>query len=270
MIDPSDPRSAFAGLRDRDYARAGLMVCEGRIVIEKAIECGIPIRSMLCVPADEQEWLGVSAGTFSVAAMARADMADLLGFSFHRGTLALADRPRPPDPSAMPAGHVLVLWNVTDPDNLGALIRSAAALGAASICLGPGCADPYSRKALRASMACALGLPIFPLSGVGDLALARGTRTVISAGLDGNIQANLLVAAALVPGAQTPELVATTRRHISLVLGNEGWGLPSEVVCACDASVLVPMAGNVDSLNVGAAGAILMWELFKFGNVRLK
>ncbi|MBU0928311.1 MAG: hypothetical protein KKA67_11210, partial [Spirochaetes bacterium] len=179
MIDPSDPRSAFAGLRDRDYARSGLMVCEGRIVIEKALECGVRLRSLLCVPADEDEWRGVSDADgpsrgFSVAAMARAGMAELLGFSFHRGTLALADRPAPPDPEGVPPGDALALWNVTDPDNLGALVRSAAALGAARVYLGPGCADPYGRKALRASMACALGLPIVPLSGVDQLAFARG------------------------------------------------------------------------------------------------
>jgi tRNA G18 (ribose-2'-O)-methylase SpoU len=188
--------------------------------------------------------------------MARAEMAELLGFSFHRGTLALADRPKPPDPAALRAGHALVLWNVTDPDNLGALIRSAAALGASRVCLGPGCADPYSRKSLRASMACALSLPIVPLAGIADLNLARGLPLAESAG-------NILVAAALVPEARSPVTIASTGRYVSLVLGNEGWGLPDEVVAACDCSVAVPMAGNVDSLNVGAAGAILMWELYR-------
>ena len=251
MIDPSDPLSAFAGLRDRDYARAGLMVCEGRIVIQKALDCGVRLRSMLCVPADEEEWLRLSAGSFSVAAMGRAEMADLLGFSFHRGTLALADRPAPPDPDGVPAGHALALWNVTDPDNLGALIRSAAALGAARVYLGPGCADPYGRKALRASMACALGLPIVTLSGAAELPFARGPA------------GNLLAAAALVPGALEPAAIAAAGRPVTLVLGNEGWGLPADVAAACDERVVVPMAGGVDSLNVGAAGAILMWELFR-------
>jgi len=264
MIDPTDPLSAFAGLRDRDYARAGLMVCEGRIVIQKALDCGVRLRSLLCVPADEDEWRGLSAaggpsGGFSVMAMGRAGMADLLGFSFHRGTLALADRPAPPDPDLVPAGPALALWNVTDPDNLGALIRSAAALGASRIYLGPGCADPYSRKALRASMACALGLPVVPLSGPEELRLSRGPA------------GNLVVAAALVDGALEPPgvraLSAAAGRPVTLVLGNEGWGLPADVAAACDERVVVPMAGGVDSLNVGAAGAILMWELFRDGAV---
>lgn len=259
MIDPTDPYSAFAGLRDRDYARAGLMVCEGRIVIQKALDCGVRLRSMLCVPADEEEWLGVAAGRFPVAALNRADMADLLGFQFHRGMLALAGRPEPPDPAAAPSGPALALWNVTDPDNLGALIRSAAALGAARVYLGPGCADPYSRKALRASMACALGLPVLPLADASALETARGPSA------SGAASGNLLVAAALVPGAMAPDGVTAVAagRPVTLVLGNEGWGLPADVVAACDERVVVPMAGGVDSLNVGAAGAILMWELFR-------
>lgn len=260
MIDPTNPHAAFAGLRDRDYARAGLMVCEGRIVIQKALDEGVRLRSLLCVPADEDEWRALSGGSFAVAAMNRAEMADLLGFSFHRGALALADRPAPP--ASLPDGHALVLWNVTDPDNLGALIRSAVALGAARVYLGPGCADPYSRKALRASMACALGVPIVPLPGVEELALARGGDRARADG-DRAAAGNLLVAAALVPGAVEPRSLATAGTYASLVLGNEGWGLPADVVAACDAAVAVPMAGGVDSLNVGAAGAILMWELFR-------
>lgn len=264
MIDPGDPRSAFAGLRDRDYARAGLMVLEGRIVIQKAIDCGVRLRALLCVHADEEEWRGVSAGAFPVEAMGRAEMAGLLGFHFHRGALALADRPAPPP--AAPRGHALALWNVTDPDNLGALIRSASALGAARAYLGPGCADPYGRKALRASMGCALGLPIFEIAGVEDLASARGPARGSGNGAEAGAP-NLLAAAALDDGAMAPNAMAARLaleggRALTLALGNEGWGLPREVVEACDATVAIPMSSGVDSLNVGAAGAILMWELF--------
>ena len=260
MTDPRDPLSAFAGLRDRDYMRAGLIVLEGRIVIEKALSCGIRVKALLCVPADEEGWREVSGGTFTVGALGRAEMENLVLFAFHRGALALADRPLPPDPASLSAGHALALWNVTDPDNLGALIRSASALGASRVYLGPGCADPYGRKSLRSSMGCALGLPIVRLSGMEDLPQVRASVGSGNAG-------NLLVAAALVPGAAEPAAVAaravSAGRAVTLVVGNEGWGLPADLVAACDASVVVPMAGNVDSLNVGAAGAILMWELYR-------
>lgn len=272
MIDPADPRSAFAGLRDKDYAAAGLMVLEGRIVIRKALDCGARIRSLLCVPADEDGWRAESAGTFAVEPLGRAEMADLLGFHFHRGTLALAERPA--TPTEPPPGHAIALWNVTDPDNLGALIRSAAALGASRIYLGPGCADPFSRKALRASMGCALGLPIIPVAGLDGLRSAAPSAWAPAMAPAGHARPgygepgspNLLAAAALDDDAMRPaELAARAAdegRSITLVLGNEGWGLPRDVVEACARSVAVPMSGGVDSLNVGAAGAILMWELF--------
>jgi len=194
----------------------------------------------------------------SPRAMPRPEMEALVGFAFHRGAIALAERPGPPPAcdardaagTRDAAGNALLLWNVTDPDNLGALIRSAAALGAAAAYLGPGCADPLGRKALRSSMGCALSLSLRRVDSVEGLR-AGGA---------------MLLAAALKPGAWGPR---RARRELDargtgaiLALGNEGWGLPDDIVSACDAVVALPMAGGVDSLNVGAAGAILMWELF--------
>ena len=94
-------------------------------------------------------------------------------------------------------------------------------------------------------------LPIIPLAGVDELPLA------------GQVTGNLIVAAALVPGARQPAGFSASGRYVSLVLGNEGFGLPDDVTAACDECIMIPMAGSVDSLNVGAAGAILMWELFR-------
>jgi tRNA G18 (ribose-2'-O)-methylase SpoU len=198
-----------------------------------------------------------------------------VGFAFHRGVLALAERPdlaaspaqagaeiqaggaagkapedMPDETSRMgdPGGNALVLWNVTDPDNLGALVRSAAALGAGSVWLGLGCADPFGRKTLRTSMGCVLSLPLFRLDDVAGLAALRPGRYVAAAAL---------VEEACLPRSLPPD------RPVALVMGNEGWGLPREVLAACDGAVRLPMDGGVDSLNVGAAGAILMWELFR-------
>lgn len=249
----------FKNLRDRDYAREGLFVCEGRLVLEKALAAGYGIEALLCVPSDEGEWrrqLAAWAQTSAaISVMSRPDMEALVGFSFHRGVLALARRP---EPAPWPAGpwrsepRGLILWNVTDPDNLGTLIRSAAALSAGWVGFGPGCADPLGRKALRSGMGCALSLP-----------LVYGIDVAALAALPGAV-----LAAALVPDALEPRearAFADRRGQTCLVLGNEGYGLPPEVLEASTARVIVPMAGSVDSLNVGAAGAILMWELFARG-----
>ncbi|TFG83951.1 MAG: RNA methyltransferase [Spirochaetales bacterium] len=246
-----DALEPFSRLRDRDYAREGLIACEGRIVLEKAITAGLAIRSILCVPSDEDFWREKAPSGTPVLCLPRPAMVDHVGFGFHRGVLALAERPVPGDPATAPSGHALVLWNVTDPDNLGTLIRSAAALGASRVYLGGGCADPFSRKALRASMGNALTFPAFMLGGPEELPLAKGP--------DGT---NRLVAAALVPGALGPGELSGNEA-LSLVLGNEGWGLPDDVLANCDQAVALPMAFGVDSLNVGAAGAILMWEFFR-------
>ncbi len=253
---PNGTLGLFEGLRDRDYAREGLLVCEGRIVLEKALKAGLVIRSILTVPADEELWRQRAPAGTPVHALPNAAMEAHVGFCFHHGVLGLAERPERPVPQGRSAGQsvgqvgpALALWNVTDPDNLGALIRSAAALGAAAIYLGGGCADPYGRKALRASMGNALCLPLAQLGSEAELEAARGPG------------GNRLVAAALRTGAKAPADLAKDRLT-TLVLGNEGWGLPSSVLERCDEAVMLPMAQGVDSLNVGAAGAILMWELF--------
>lgn len=252
-MDVSDPLAPFSKLRDRDYAREGLLVCEGRIVLEKALAAGLALRAVVCVPADYDEWRSRAPAGVAVSALPKPELEAHIGFSFHRGVLALAERPAPrlaaEVAGRLPRGPALVLWNVTDPDNLGTLIRSAAALGAAAVYLGGGSADPYGRKALRASMGNALSTPLFILRDEPELYLARGPGE------------NLLVAAALAEGARRPRELATLG-DLSLIVGNEGWGLPRAALDACDRLVELPMASGVDSLNVGAAGAILMWELF--------
>ncbi len=255
----NEAEKLFSGLRDRDYAREGLFVCEGRLVIEKALAAGVHITSLICVPADETMWRARSeaekagGNAFPVTVMDRPSMEKLVGFAFHRGAIALGDRPwpsnQPPKSGACP--HALALWQVSDPDNLGALIRSAAALGATRVYLGPGCADHLGRKALRSSMGCALSVETVRVDSIAEI------RQGLQAG-------GRIVAAALVPGALEPaEARARNGESIAVVLGNEGWGLPGEIVEACDAAVIIPMATGIDSLNVAAAGAILMWELFR-------
>jgi tRNA G18 (ribose-2'-O)-methylase SpoU len=148
----------------------------------------------------------------------------------------------------------LCLWGVTDPSNLGALIRTAAGLGAAGVLLGPGCASPYYRKTIRASMGNVFSIPLWRAD-LGALEALEHSGA-------------LLIAAALTEKALTIEELSLRPWYrqggpLVLILGNEGYGLPAEVLDLCTAEVRIPMARGVDSLNVAVAGGILMYEVMK-------
>lgn len=130
----------------------------------------------------------------------------------------------------------LALWRVADPGNLGTLLRSAEAFGA-GVALSPGCADPTSSKALRASMGALFRVP---LAGFDE---AHGRRV------------------ALVPRGGTPLPELALEGEAVLVLGAEREGLPEDLVAACDERATIPLPGSVESLNVAMAGTIALYEL---------
>lgn len=270
---------ALARLRDRDIAREGLMVLEGRIVIEKALSCGIEPELFVCTKEQASYWQTLPGVRDHLVIMSHEELCALVDFKFHRGVLALAHKPvlgsldgwlaRTDSVKAgasdalvaLDAGYdgtrparLLVLWDVTDPSNLGALIRTAAALGSDAVALGPGCADPYYRKAIRASMGNVFALPMLACA-LQDLTLLReaGWR---------------ICAAALTDRAKDSAVLADALRGKgprALVLGNEGYGLPPEVLEHSTEQVCIPMERYVDSLNVAVAGGILMYQLFRQG-----
>jgi TrmH family RNA methyltransferase len=129
----------------------------------------------------------------------------------------------------------LALWRVADPGNVGTLVRSAAAFGAA-IALSPGCADPTGPKALRASMGALFGVPL------GDFDSAPGRRV------------------ALVPHGGTSLTEAELGGEVVFVLGAERAGLPAEVLDRCDVRVSIPQSADAESLNVAMAGTIALYE----------
>ncbi|MDH7483767.1 MAG: TrmH family RNA methyltransferase, partial [Spirochaetales bacterium] len=184
---------ALARLRDRNIAREGLMVLEGRIVIEKALSCGIVPEVLVCTQEQAPYWQTLPGVRDHLVVMSHEELCALVDFKFHRGVLALASKPAlgsfeslvarfstfGMEPSVvLEAGYdirparLLVLWDVTDPSNLGALIRTAAALGSDAVALGPGCADPYYRKTIRASMGNVFALPMLACA-LKDLMLLR-------------------------------------------------------------------------------------------------
>jgi len=246
----------LARLKEKNLSARGLMILEGRIAIEKALEAGIVPRFLVCTEAEEEYWRK-RAAAFPLRAMSHEALCALVDFKFHRGAIAVADMPRivPFEDTIADAGLrevFLCLWDVTDPSNLGALVRTAAGLGADGVLLGPGCANPYYRKTIRASMGNVFSIPLWSVNLGALQSLNRnGAR---------------IVAAALTEKALTIEELSLrpwNRRggQIVLVLGNEGYGLPAEVLNLCADEVRIPMARGVDSLNVAVAGGILMYAV---------
>jgi len=296
----------FSNIRDRTYANEGRCVCEGRIVIEKALQNNIELEALLCTEIRLAEYQTLcrsypAGRSVPIIGKPHAEIEKLAGFDFHRGALAIARRPAileltvpgtnlpvqgelPPPENHLTApgsassvstqlmetitGNVLVLWQVTDPDNLGTLIRSASALGARAIILGPGSADPYCRKALRTSMGCAFSMPILHVRDASALAFfAEYTDALLTAACP--VSADRTTTATcrynkllLEPCTQAVPTITETTRPFWLILGNEGWGLPDNLLARVHYKAAIPMHNSTDSLNVAAAGAILLYELF--------
>lgn len=176
----------------------------------------------------------------------------ITGFHLHRGALASMHRPVLPSVAEVVADarRVLVVEDVVDHTNVGAVFRSAAGLGVDAILVTPRCADPLYRRSVRVSMGTVFQVPwtrIDPWPG--------GVEVLRDLGFT-------VAALALADDAITlDELAADPPERLALVLGTEGDGLSRRTVAAADVTVTIPMAGGVDSLNVAAAGAVAAWAL---------
>lgn len=157
--------------------------------------------------------------------------------------------PLPPEPAA-PAGRVLLAEDMQDPGNVGTMIRTAAAFGFDGVMLMGACADPWSPKAVRASMGAVFRLALWERSGI-----AAALGEVQEAGLP-------VYAAALSEETETAGKLRFPPR-LALAVGNEGHGLGEETLRAADKIVRIPMAPGAESLNAAAAAAVLMWEVYR-------
>ncbi len=148
------------------------------------------------------------------------------------------------------ARRVVILENVADPTNVGAIFRSVAGIGADAVLVTPRCSDPFYRRAIRVSMGTVLQVP---WSRIGDWTDARALLS--ASGFH-------VAALALTPDAVSlREFAATAPERVALVLGAEGEGLTAEALAAADTVVQIPMAHGIDSLNVAATAAVAMWAL---------
>jgi len=258
--DPDDPRLAdYRKLTDVALRRAlepagGLYMAESAKVLARALAAGHAPRSVLA----QEKWLADAKTLLEDRSdvpvyLVPADLAEqVTGYAVHRGLLAAMHRPPLPAPEELlgTARRVLVLEDIVDHTNVGAIFRAAAGLGADAVLVGPRCADPLYRRSVRVSMGTVFQvpwtrLPDWPAAG----------RVLHDAGFH---VAALALADDAVPldtfAADPPERVA-------LMLGAEGDGLSARAVAAADSLVTIPMRGGVDSLNVAAAAAVAMWAL---------
>ena len=261
--DPDDPRVAeFRRLNDGAFRRQveapgpfspGLFVAEGWLVLERVLAARCTVRAVLVLDSRTQrltEMPGIGPDV-AVRVADAALLAAIVGFEMHRGVVAVAERRRLPDLGSVVgrSDRLLIVEGVSDTENLGALFRNAAGLGATGMVVDPTSADPWSRRVVRTSMGHVVGLPWCRAPIDAALAAASGHRVI-----------------ALTPGGGT-ELgeVAGDGAPVALVVGAEGPGLTSDALDAADLRVRIDMARGVDSLNVATAAALAMWHLFGRG-----
>lgn len=257
VADRADPRLA-------DFARGtdvllkngrgphGLYIAESALVLERALRAGHRVHSVLTLDNNIEGAVALVGPDIPIFTGPGDLLAELTGYELHRGLIASLERPTLPNPGVLlaDARRVVILENVVDPTNVGAIFRSVAAIGADAVLVTPGCSDPFYRRAIRVSMGTVLQVP---WTRVGEWSVTRDLLT-----------ASGFHVAALTPATDAVSLrdfAADAPDRVALVLGTEGDGLTLDALAAADTIVRIPMRHAIDSLNVAAAAAVAMWAL---------
>lgn len=256
VTSPDDPRvDAYRDLkrRARDPARdPDRFVVEGEIAVTRLLDSGFAVESVLATPA-RLERLRPHLRPGLPVLVAAPDVLDAIaGLALHRGCLALARRPAPAPvvgpPLERPRTIVVAAQGLGDPANVGALVRGCRAFGVDLLLLDARGADPFSPRAVRAAMGHVFTQPLVVSRDLVDDVTrlrAEGRR----------------VLAATVSRTATPLPRLARPAHAVLLLGHEGEGLRRDLLDLADEEVTVPIAPDVDSLNVAAAAAVLLYAL---------
>lgn len=266
-VEADDPRLAdYRHLTDAAARRAiegpdgaGIFIAEGVLALRQLLRSDHRVRSILSTPAratavHRELRAALAEGRSATEAphlvAPRPVLEQITGYDVHRGVLASADRgaPRDADELLGAARRVVVAEGISDHENLGSLFRNAAALGLDAVVLDDRSADPLYRRSIRVSSGWAMRLP-FARAGSGRALVERlerhGLRTVALTPASGALAVNRAAADGVLDDP------------VALVVGAEGPGLSEEVLEACSARVAVPMAGEVDSLNVATSLAVV-------------
>ena len=253
VSDPADPRLAdYRDLRDVELrkhieAEHGLFLAEGEKVVRRAVEGGFPVRSFLMAPRWLEGLADVLDRSEAPCYVVSEELAEeVTGFHVHRGALASLERQALPSVPEVLAGArtVVVLEDVVDHTKVGAIFRSAAALGVDAVLLSPRCADPLYRRSIKVAMGAVFSVPYARMQswydGPADLA-AAGFTTV-----------------ALTPAADAVDIEDAVRGldRVALLMGSEGPGLSRRWMETAERRAVIPMAAGIDSLNVAAATAV--------------
>lgn len=248
-------------LFNRHEPEKGIFIAESPRVIKRALDAG-------CVPLSflsEEKYLEKEAkdllgqcGDIPVYTAEMEVLVQITGYKLTRGMLCAMKRPllRTVEEVCTGAHRIVVLENVVNPTNVGAIFRSAAALHMDAVLLTPDCSDPLYRRSVRVSMGTVFQIPWTYLDQTDKWKESRmgllkklGFRTVAMALTEDSISID------------DPELLSEEK--LAVILGTEGDGLTAETIADCDYRVRIPMAHGVDSLNVAAASAVAFWELGK-------
>ncbi|MGM9579100.1 MAG: TrmH family RNA methyltransferase [Evtepia sp.] len=253
-------RLTEAQLRNRLEPEKGVFIAESPKVIQCALDAGLTPVSLLMerkhIQGQARDILA-RCGEVPVYTADRELLASLTGYPLTRGILCAMRRPKLPTVEELCAGarRLAVLEGIVDSTNVGAIFRSAAALGMDGVLLTPSCGDPLYRRAARVSMGTVFQIPWtrigsqpadWPQAGL-DKLRALGFKTAAMALSDTSVSLD------------DPRLAAEDK--LAIVLGTEGDGLASATIARCDYTVRIPMYHGVDSLNVAAASAVAFWQL---------
>lgn len=260
-----DVYARLTGAQLRACPQSGLFIAEGVTVIGHALDAGYRIASLLM---ERRHIAGKAAGLIARCGDVPVYTADsrtleqLTGFALTRGVLAAFYRPELPTLAQVCVGarRVAVLEGLNDPTNVGAVMRSAAALGMDAVLLTPSCCDPLHRRAVRVSMGTVFQVPWTRIGQQtqdwpeGGMTLLRemGFATVAMALSEDSVEID------------DPCLAREER--LAVILGTEGDGLAKTTIARCDYTARIPMLHGVDSLNVAAASAVAFWQLCRRNN----
>ena len=240
-----------AQLRNRLDPQRGIFIAESPKVINVAIQAGYRPLSLLC---EQRHILGDASSIIErfpeipVYTGTRELLASLTGYTPTRGVLCAMQRPEPADVADICRGasRVAVIDGVVDTTNIGAIFRSAAALGIDAVLVTRTSCDPFNRRAVRVSMGTVFLVPWTWIDKASDLK-ALGFKTVAMALTDNSVSID--------------DKWLCSEPRLAIIMGTEGDGLPQSTIDEADYTARIPMAHNVDSLNVAAAAAVAFWQL---------